>query len=283
MTALVVAASIGAAFSGAVLYSYYEYRLNQTQERVEALAGTFDEQIDEAKKILDQEREDARAQIRQELEPLQKVAAEGETLGKVLEKVQPSVWFVETQDEAGQPSVGTGFVVASDSEESYLLTSFTTVRAASRQPGPAIVVRKGDDRFEGVDLWTWQEERDLALLIIPRGNQPKLSFAEGDPKTKTGERLFAVSGLGATGASISQGFVSDVSGPAIQHDVAVGAHYQGSPMVNSNSEVVAIASRAYAPLGFSSEGVFFGVPVQLACEKVLRCPKGSSAQPGPSR
>ena len=35
MTMLILAGAIGAAFSGVVLYSYYEYRLNKTETKVE--------------------------------------------------------------------------------------------------------------------------------------------------------------------------------------------------------------------------------------------------------
>lgn len=280
MSMFVLVGALGAAFSGAVLYAYYDYRLNQYEEQTAAFAAEFDERFAQARQLLQAERDDAKAQIRQELEPLKKIAAEGETLTNLAERVGPSVWFVESQDEAGQPSVGSAFVVASDSDESYLVTSYTTVRAATRQPGPAIVLRKGGDTVDRVTLWTWQEERDLALLIVPRGNLPKLAFAPGATKTKIGERLFGVSGLGAGNGAVTQGFVADVSETTVQHDVPVGASFQGGPLVNSNGEVVAVASRAYAPLGFASDEVFFGIPVQVTCERVLRCPSGGAAQPG---
>ena len=47
----------------------------------------------------------------------------------------------------------------------------------------------------------------------------------------------------------------------------------------SAGEVLAVASRAYSPLGFPPEAVFFGVPIRSACTTVIRCPEGN-AQPG---
>lgn len=93
-----------------------------------------------------------------------------------------------------------------------------------------------------------------------------------------GDRVFAVSGLGASGGAISQGFVADVSANGIQHDAPIGAAFQGGPILTSNGEVLAVASRAYAPLGFDPQAVFFGVPIRAACAEVLRCP--DDAQPG---
>jgi S1-C subfamily serine protease len=185
---------------------------------------------------------------------------------------------VSTLDEAGQPSVGSAFVVFSDGEQSFLLASFHTVRAATRSPAPEITVRKGDEEL-GVELTSWDPANDLALLTLDRPNLPAIAWAPTDPPLEIGDRVFVVSGLGAAGGSISQGFVADVSANGIQHDAPVGAAFQGGPLLNSNGEVLAVSSRAYAPLGFSPEAVFFGVPIRTSCAEVIRCPDPNT-QPG---
>jgi serine protease Do len=125
-------------------------------------------------------------------------------------------------------------------------------------------------------LWTWQEDRDLALLILQKGNAPHLSFAPRSPAVKTGDRVFALSGLGASGGAVSQGFVADVSSAGVQHDAAIGPSFQGGPIVNSKGEVLGIASRTYTGnLGFVTDDVYFAVPIRAACDKVLRCPSDS--------
>jgi S1-C subfamily serine protease len=168
-------------------------------------------------------------------------------------------------------SVGSAFAVASDTRQTYLLASFTTVKAATRAPGPAIMVRQGGTQLKAT-LWTWQEDKDLALLIIDKGNVPKLAFAPSSPPLKLGERVFAISGLGGAGPAISGGFVADISAAGIMHDAAVGQGFQGGPLVNSEGKVLGIASRSYAPLGYQSDGVWFAIPSRTACEKVLKCP-----------
>jgi S1-C subfamily serine protease len=278
----VLAAAVGAAFSGTILYAYYEFRLDKTEERVASFVDGFEDRFKTATETIAAEGDNAKAEIEEALEPLRQIRAEGETLAELTQKLAPAVWFVRSLDESGGPSVGSAFVVGSDSEQSLLLTSYNTVRAATRQPGPGVFVRKGDTEIKAT-LWTWQEDKDLALLIINRPNQPKVTFAPKDPPIAIGERIFAVSGLGARGAAISQGFVGDVSTVGIQHDAAVGAAFQGGPLVNSKGEAVGIASRAYSPLGFSSDSVFFGIPVKAACDKVLECPGGDPASPGARR
>lgn len=278
LAGLLFAMSVASALTGAVLYAFYEYRLGKTEDRVAAFEAGFEDQVNEAIGRIGAERDTAVGAVQSQLDDLERFAASGETLSSLLEKAQPSVWFVSTLDEAGQPSVGSAFVAFSDGEQSFLLASFTTVRAATQNPAPAITIRKGDEELP-VELSSWDAANDLALLTVDRPNLPALPWAPTDPPLQIGDRVFVVSGLGAAGGSISQGFVADVSATGIQHDSPVGAAFQGGPLLNSNGEVVALASRAYSPLGFAPESVFFGVPIRSSCTEVIRCPD-DSAQPG---
>jgi S1-C subfamily serine protease len=280
MTVLILFAALGAAFSGTVLYAYYDYRLNKEHDEFTKLKSSVADEFRKDTAALQAEREDAKAQVRKELEPLTKIAAEGSTLSDLLKKVSPSIYFVHTLDESGQPSVGSAFVVAADGQQTLLLTSFNTVRAATKQPGPDVFVKHGTEGDQKATVWTWQPERDLALLILHVGNEPTLPWASSDSAIHTGDRVFAVSGLGAAGGAISQGFVADISQAGIQHDVPVGAAFQGGPLVDGDGHVVGIASRAYSPLGFTSDAVFFAPTIRMACDKVLKCPSGQASGAG---
>jgi len=271
ISVIILAFAVGSAFSGVALYAYYQNRLDQDAKFNNDFAAQFGQQFDNAKKTIEADGINARAAIQGELEPLKQVVAGGGTLANLQKVLGPSTFFVQTQDEAGVASVGSAFAVASDTKQTYLLASYTTVKAATRAPGPAITVRQGGTQLKAT-LWTWQEEKDLALLIIDKGSVPKLAFAPPSPPLKLGERVFSISGLGASGPAISQGFVADVSVSGIMHDAAVGQGFQGGPLVNSDGKVLGIASRSYAPLGYQSDGVWFAIPSRTACEKVLKCP-----------
>jgi S1-C subfamily serine protease len=279
---IILAAALGSAFSGAVLYAYYDYRLNKNEDEVERFVKGFDTRFKRAQDIIAFESATAQNQIREQLKPLEQLTALGGTLEQILLKVAPSLWFVHTLDENGGASVGTAFVVASDDQQAYMLASYATVRAATRAPGPDVMVRQGAEDIKAT-LWTWQEDKDLALLVIPKANAPRLKWAEGAPPIRIGERVFAMSGLGGAGGAITQGLVADISAPTVQHTASVGTQFQGGPVVNSNGEVIAVASRTYAPLGFTSNEVPFAVPIRLSCEQVLRCPNGPPAGPGDRR
>lgn len=282
MAVLILALAVGAASSGVAFYAYYEFKRDTTEERVATFLDGFDERFKTATEIIEAEKTNGLAEIQRELEPLRQLRAEGETLDALVEKLRPSLFFVSTLDEAGQPSVGSAFAVASDAEQTLAVASYNTVRAATRSPGPAITVRHGEDEVKA-QLWTWQEDKDLALLVVAKGSIPALALAPENAAVGTGERVFAVSGLGAAGGAISQGFVADMSAAGIQHDAGVGPSFQGGPLVNSAGAVLAVSSRAYAPLGFASDGVLFAPLARSACEKVLRCPSGEVGGPGPRR
>jgi S1-C subfamily serine protease len=274
---MVASFSMGAALSGAALYSYYAFKKDRTERRVSEFVTGYEDRVNEAAGKVEAEADRAKDEIARQLEPLRRTRAEGETLENLVRKLEPSLFFVTTLDEAGQPSVGSAFTVAADGQQTLLLTSYTTVKAATRQPGPAVRVRKGDQEVQST-LWTWHEDRDLALILLNRPNVPALAFAGRPPRL--GERVFAVSSLGSAGGGVSQGFVADVSAAGLQHDAAVGAAFQGGPLVNSEGEVLAVSSRSYAPLGFTTDEVFFAPHVRMACERVLRCPGGQPGGPG---
>jgi S1-C subfamily serine protease len=279
LSALLFFMGVAAAFSGAVLYAYYESRQEQTVSKVDNFVGGFSDQLDAAKKVVQAEGDTAKQDIHNQLDELQKFAASGSTLTGLLDKAKPSVWFVSTLDQAGAPSVGSAFVVFSDNQTSFLLTSYTTIQAATQQPGPGVTLRKQGEQDLTATVFTWDPAHDLALLSVPRPSLPALPWATANPPAKIGDRMFAISGLGSAGAAITQGFVADVSADGLQHDAPVGTQFQGGPLLNSDGEVVAVASRTYSPLGFQPQSVFFAPLVRVSCNTVLKCPNGNP-QPG---
>ncbi len=263
--------SIAAAFSGAALFAYYRFELDETRQRVVEVESSIADQVEAGQQIIDAETDEATAEIDALLDELEQFAASGQTLDELVSGVQESVFLVSTLDENGQPSVGAAFVLFSDSERSFLLTSYTTVRAATVDPGPALTVRSAGQEI-AVQLNSWDPGRDLALLVAEEApNLPAIEIA--DPSSVSiGDRAFAVAGLGGDGASIVQGTIIDVAGNAISHDVPIGPQFQGGPLLSSSGELIAISSRTYAPLGFPPDATFFGIPVREACAEVVQCP-----------
>lgn len=263
--------AIAAAFSGAALFAYYRFELDDTRERVAELEGEIADDLEFAEQAIAQRTGEATAEIEALLSELEQYAASGQTVEQLISGTAPSLFFVSTLAEAGQPSVGTAFVLFSDSERSFLITSHTTIRAATAEPGPGIEVRQGD-RTINVELNAWDEGRDLALLVAEDDpNLPAISVA--DPSSiDVGDRVFALSGLGTSGGALTQGVTADVSANGIQHDAPIGPQFQGGPLLNAEGQLIGITSRRYAPLGFLPDDVFFAVPVREACAQLVQCP-----------
>jgi S1-C subfamily serine protease len=272
---LMLAAAVGFAFGGTVLYAYYQYKTDKIEKRVNSFVNGFEDRYNKAVADIDKEKEAAKAEVRKEIEPIKELRASGATLKSLVDKVKDSIYLVETQDEFGRPAVGSAFVVTSDAERSYLVTSLSVVKAATRKPGPGITIRKGDERTDAT-LWTWHEERDLALLIVNKGSLPRVKWAAADETPQYGERIFDVAGVGGAGGSITQGFVADVSASGVEHDAAVTGPFAGGPILNSKGEVLGVGTPGYMPLGFTSDRVTFAPYIRAACEKILKCPAGAS-------
>jgi S1-C subfamily serine protease len=272
---LLLAAALGAALSGAGLYAYYDWRLAVNEDRVGTLTETLETRLTQANEDIANAQTQAVNEIRTAAEPLEQLLADTRTVSDLTPALAPSVFFISTLDEEGAPSVGSGFVVASDESESLIVTSYTTVAAATVTPAPAIEVRGDNGSLDG-RLHSWDADQDVALIIVDRGDLPVLEWASEKTRSEAlGRRIYVASGLGGAGVSLSPGLVVDQSAVGIQHSAPVGNAWQGGPLLTAEGEVLGIASIAYAPLGFDPGGLPFAVPVERACERVLTCSGGT--------
>lgn len=271
---LLLAAAIGAAVAGAGLYAYYDWRLSENEDRVGTLTATLEARLTEANEDIASAQSQAVNEIREAAAPLEQLLADTRTVSDLTPELAPSVFFISTLDTDGAPSVGTGFVVSSDDSQSLILTSYRTVAAATETPAPEIEVRGEDGNLTG-RLHGWDVDRDLALVIVDKGGMTPLEWAPESVRAEAlGRRVYIAGGLGGAGVSLSPGLVVDQSQAGIQHSAPVGNAWQGGPLLTAEGEVLAIASIAYAPLGFDPGDLTFAVPVEGACERVLTCSGG---------
>jgi S1-C subfamily serine protease len=277
-----LAVSIGAAFGGVVFYSFYDYQLAKTDKKISDQISAFAPTLDSGRNNLTAAATNATKAIDQQLAPLRQFRTEGAMIQDVAKQLAPSIFEVATQDEGGQTVLATAFAVASDSDRTFLLTSFNAVRATTYRPGPDLTVKQGTTEIKA-SVYTWDEAHDLALIVIAKGNVPKVPDRADDNKVQIGERVFAVSAVGSAGATVAEGFVGDVSTDGIQQSAPIGPTFQGAPIVDSDGKLIAIASRAYAPFNFVNSAMWIGVPPTAMCAKVLRCPNGTPTGPGDQR
>jgi len=191
-------------------------------------------------------------------------------------KLSPSVWAVATFNSAGQPATGAALVAGTAGDQELLLTSLAVVEASTRQPAPDITVTGAG--FKGpATLWTWDDSRDLALLVVPRTAAPVPSWVADARSVKAGDPIFAI----GTSHKPTAGVVTATSDSAVVHNVFIDDSLRGGPLVNQKGDVVALSSAAYTGGGKATDTTFFSVPIANACGSVLRCGSGRSPTAGP--
>lgn len=269
---------LGAAFSGAGFYAYYDNRLAENEEEVARFVDGFDRQFTEASGALDELRSESIIQIRRELVPLGEFVTDQNGVVSLPQTAGPSVYMLSTANEDGEKVLGAAFAVAELDGGTALLTSYSNVAASVTTPSPDIVLTKGDIEMTA-NLWAWDAEYDIALITVSE-IIPTLPLADPSSQLATvGGRVFAVSGYGGQGATASPGVLLDLSAQGLQHTVAMGPLFVGGPLLNSQGLVVGVASLNYNPLNIDTGEIRHAPDVQAVCERILSCADALGEEP----
>lgn len=267
----------GIAFGASAVFWWAHF--NSEVDAIRTETSSFTGQVETAAGAIETQRTDALIEINTALDDLSRLTGATTAVITAGEHAE-SVWTMVTLDEDGVASVGSAFVVANEEDRSLLLTSLDSVRAATADPGPDITLHNGDQQLSA-DLWSWDEGRDLALLVVDDPSLPVLEWAgEDEAANALGSGVYALGGMGADGAAASPGLVIDQSTVGIQHTAPVGTAYRGGPIMSGEGLVLAIASTTYSPLGFDPGSILFAVPISAACESVLSCSIDKTPQAG---
>lgn len=257
--------SAGAASSGIVFFAYYRYQLDSVRREVTGFEEKFAKDYQKKTKEFGDLVDESKAEISKAAGG---AVGQSEEIGELLEKVGPSIAHIQGVDAAGSPTVASGFVVTSDDSQTWILTTFSAVAGSASAKSPVKVRLASSQR--DTNVWSWDEARDLALLILKVGKTPLLDWSEGDPQI--GSKVWAIgSAPGKYSASAAQGLLLDVSSEGLLTDADVPSHAAGGPLLARDGKVLGVLSLRYAPSGYTpSNG--WAVPVRHACKKVLRCP-----------
>ncbi len=271
---MIIFAVAGLTFGASGAYWWAQFNTEVTKLREDT--RDFQEQALNAQQAIDSERNAALTQIREANKPLAGFLSEA-LIVQLAKNFETKVYFVETLDDRGERMVGTAFAVASDKNETMMVTSLNTVRGSAIEPAPGISLKKGDDVFPAT-LWATDPAHDLALLRVERGDIPVMEWAGDDTQQRLlGARVFAVGGLGGNGASLVPGLVFDVSGAGIRHTAPIDMDRQGGPIINVEGKVVAVSSMVYEPGFFPTTATKFAPFVGSVCDPeggVLSCGGG---------
>lgn len=275
---MLLSMGVGAAFTGAGFYAYYDNRLAANEAEIARFVEGFDAQFVDASESLNQLRGDSLDQIRRELQPLGEYVSEQNGVVNLPAQVGASVYQLRTTDQNGRVIAGSAAAVADHRGGTALVTSYSLVKAGTISPGPGIELLKGDEVIPAT-LWSWDAERDLALVVTDVA-LPRLTFATTtDQVALVGARVFVMSGTGGQGSTASPGTILDRSAVGLQHTAVIGSMFNGGPLVNSEGKFVGVASTTYSPLGVDGGDVSFAADLDGVCAKILNCADPAEPEP----
>lgn len=257
--------SVGVAGSGIGFFFWYQYKLAKMDQRIQAFSKLQQQDFEKRSKEFGELVKSSKAEIEKASKGSGSQTSE---VTRLLEKVGPSIAYVQGVDAANQPAGGSGFVVTSNDKESWVMTNFHLIAGAAASKSP-VKVRLGNAVRDGT-IWTWDEGRDLALLILKVGGLPVLEWSNGE--TSIGVQVWAIgSAPGKLQSEAAQGHLLDTSADGLLTDAHVPTGASGGPLLNNDGKVIGVLSVNYAPDGYpASSG--WAVPIRLSCQKVLRCP-----------
>jgi S1-C subfamily serine protease len=182
------------------------------------------------------------------------------TVREIYEKVLPSVVTVECGN-----SQGTGFaynIAAASGYTSVIVTNHHVIEDCTFTNGPGVAVATYENSRPESQLWSWDIENDLAI-IMTKANLPIIADA---PEANIGDQVVAIgSPLGFSG-TITTGIISQVYSDAYQTDAAINPGNSGGPLLDMRGRVLGVTT-----LGFGREGLNIAFRPELLCENVLNC------------
>jgi len=256
----------GVAGSGVVFFALYQHRVGTLEQKVDRAEQKLDEKFDTRSKEFDDLVTSSKAEIEKSAGGAG--GARTSEITELLEAVSPSIARIDGLDQNGNPASGSAFVVSSNANETWLIGSFSTV-AGSISTKQDVGVKLGDAQREA-PVYSWDPERDLALVVLRVGNQKALEWAPAE--IPIGARVWAIgTSTGRFGAAASEGVVLDHSNDGILTDADVPGQSAGGALLTREPKVLGVLSLSYAPAGLPpSNG--WAVPIRMSCQKVLRCP-----------
>jgi S1-C subfamily serine protease len=183
----------------------------------------------------------------------------------LLSKTEKAVYQIRCGD-----SVGSGFgidieVSAKQKAQGFsggVITNHHVIEDCTYEGNFVTVSQRGRD-FGG-EVWGWDEDSDLALLLT-KGKVNYLVGAKSKPQR--GDFVMALGSPYGLEGSISTGIVSNLDEDTILTDAAVDPGNSGGPLVNAKGELIGINAWGWE----GSKGNSHAIKPGLVCREILRC------------
>jgi S1-C subfamily serine protease len=180
--------------------------------------------------------------------------------GKIAEDAAPSVVQIACGDVIGSGYVTNG--TPADGFGSMVVTSLLVVDACTFGGGPVVEVTQQGEVMAS-ELWSWDEENALALVMI-EPERPALYDAYSS--APAGTQVVAIGSALGLESTVTVGVVSNVDDLLVQTDAALNPGSEGGPLLDDNGRVLGINT-----LGSGGAGIGFAVRARTLCELLLDC------------
>jgi S1-C subfamily serine protease len=199
---------------------------------------------------------------------------------QLVQTAAPAIVGINGIDSSGAKVSGTGFVVNSTDDGTWVLTNHSLVAGVKEFSDLSVRHRNSDLVGE---VYESDPGRDLALVIYRVPAERSLRFARlVDPKE--GDQVWAVGYVrGNPFATGIAGKLTSVSSSSLGLDIDVPDSYLGGPLLDADGRVVGVLTKSgsgsstAAPAAGASKGK--ATPIELACSRVIRCPSTARDKP----
>jgi putative serine protease PepD len=183
----------------------------------------------------------------------------------VSSKVLPSVFRVRAGD-----FTGTAFSVGDKAAngKANLLTNYHVVAEVYTDGGRKVSLERGSTTIDATIVKV-NKAKDLALLQAAQSINP---LGPSTTQVKPGQQVVVVGAPLGLDDTVTSGVISayrpdDPDGTTIQFDAAINPGNSGGPLVNSDEQVVGVATAKAK----DAEGIGLAIPIKTACDTFAIC------------
>jgi len=181
---------------------------------------------------------------------------------ELFEKTSPSIFRIQVRDNDNSESFGTGFVI----NGGFIVTNHHVIENAKC----CIAWNKGSNTFPIMKVVADDKYRDIAILETISNDNKSLALGNSDD-AHIGMRIAVIGNPEGFENTISEGMISgirnlDTYNNVFQISAPISKGSSGSPMFNSNNEVVGMVSSFYK----DGQLINFAIPSNQINDLLLR-------------
>ena len=283
---------LGAGLAGLLLFVVYQSQVNAMEGRIIESQTELENKLEERLDELEKREPQASATLN--------VSAASDsserTRSELIRNVAPGIVGIRGTDSAGKATNGTGFIVNTTDQGSWVLTNYQLV-AGSRPDSSAVQVRMGPAEI-AAEVFEVDPGADLALVVLNVSGKKTLRFTRGELKEGDPVWVFSTA-RGNPGATAQEAHLVAYGPNRVVVDIDPPAQFNGGPVIDSQGRVVGVLS-SKAPTTSTSKSTGTSAPpspatasrgatpIKYACNLVLQCPgtrpkAEPSATPAPAQ